>query len=1214
MDEDLNTIEGTADADFLFGSWRDDLILAGPGNDLILARAGNDIVDAGEGNDAVFAGAGDDLVMTGLGSDFADGGRGIDTAQFDGDSTDYRITSFFGLTFVTDLRNGETDTLARFEFLKFDDGLFDIDGNPVASDPEAVDDVATTKEDTAVTIDVLGNDSDPNEDPLTVTEATAANGTVDINTDGTLQYTPPENFSGDDTITYTISDGNGGTSSATVAVRVNGVADTPVVSAPLSLETTDLAPIALSAIDASLVDLDGSESLSIQFDNLPQGAVISNPNTGVEETADANGRIVLAGSVSGFFLQLPAGATENFELQVEVTATELDPVASEAERTATSQFSIDVTVQESPSAQDDVAETKEDTSVQIPVISNDTDSDGDGLTVAATTDGTHGTAAIGPAGTVIYKPNADFSGEDSFTYTVVDPFGNSSTATVRVTVGGVADEPLLSVPDELTTIDRAAIDLSAIVADLVDIDGSESLIINLGGLPPGSTVTNEPGDIRRISGEAAEAAPTIITVGPDGTASIPDSTDGWILLLPSGTTENFEMTVDAVASEADPVLEDDDRTAIATATIPVNVIESLNPQNDVVTIAEDAFIIIRAADNDFGEQLQITGVEPPANGKVQVFDSESIAYQPDANFSGVDVFDYTVVDQFGETATATIRVNTLGTADTPILDAPESLQAIEFTPIDLSAILAELNDLDGSETLRITLRGLPPGAEASTDPTVGAPQTATADANGELSFSGPTAGWQLLLPDDTSEDFVMTIVATATEGGLVVSEDLRSASVEAEINIELVKAAQDDTATTNEDEAVTISVLDNDFGVKRSISEASDGANGTVTIDRDTLIYTPNDDFFGTDVFTYVRREEANFSTATVTVTVNPVNDLPEGAPMIDPNPEVGQTLRVDPRAITDVDGLPTFDTFTYQWEASTNDGATWSAIPGAVDDRFVPTADLAGAILRVVASYVDDGGTPESVPSESTAPVDGGNEDPIAVDDTATTREDRSVTINLLGNDDDPDSDPLTVESFTQPSRGSVDTLPFDSTRLVYTPESLFTGADTFTYTVSDGNGGTDTATVTVNVTPTPPPPFSVIASAVASAIFAASGSEPVSLTELPEGTLLLEDIDDQGDAAAAEIVRVGTPESDVFEFNKGDGNVLILDYQRFAPDEDVIQVSGFGLSFSVLDSDGDGVLSLLDDSVFVNFEQLAINFGDGDVLAVAGVAGLNEDDLLFV
>jgi hypothetical protein len=88
-----------------------------------------------------------------------------------------------------------------------------------------------------------------------------------------------------------------------------------------------------------------------------------------------------------------------------------------------------------------------------------------------------------------------------------------------------------------------------------------------------------------------------------------------------------------------------------------------------------------------------------------------------------------------------------------------------------------------------------------------------------------------------------------------------------------------------------------------------------------------------------------------------------------------------------------------------------------------------------------------------------------VAVDDSDTTPENTPVTIDVLNNDSDPDGDTLTVGSVTQGTHGSVINNGSDVT---YTPDSGFSGTDSFTYTVSDGNGGTDTATVTVTVTKT--------------------------------------------------------------------------------------------------------------------------------------------------
>ena len=100
--------------------------------------------------------------------------------------------------------------------------------NAVNDAPVAKDDSAQTNEDTSVTVNVLGNDGDADGDKLTVTGASAGHGTVVVNADGTLTYTPNANYSGGDTITYSVSDGKGGSDSATVDVTVTPDNDGPV--------------------------------------------------------------------------------------------------------------------------------------------------------------------------------------------------------------------------------------------------------------------------------------------------------------------------------------------------------------------------------------------------------------------------------------------------------------------------------------------------------------------------------------------------------------------------------------------------------------------------------------------------------------------------------------------------------------------------------------------------------------------------------------------------------------------------------------------------------------------------------------------------------------------------------------------------------------------------------------------------------------------------
>ncbi len=92
-------------------------------------------------------------------------------------------------------------------------------------------------------------------------------------------------------------------------------------------------------------------------------------------------------------------------------------------------------------------------------------------------------------------------------------------------------------------------------------------------------------------------------------------------------------------------------------------------------------------------------------------------------------------------------------------------------------------------------------------------------------------------------------------------------------------------------------------------------------------------------------------------------------------------------------------------------------------------------------------------------------NTAPVAANDSYTTAEDTAVTLNVLGNDSDPDGDSLLLWGYTQATNGTVSTDL--SGNLVYTPNANWSGTDTFTYTIRDSNGGIDTATVSVNVTP---------------------------------------------------------------------------------------------------------------------------------------------------
>ena len=192
--------------------------------------------------------------------------------------------------------------------------------------PTAVDDVATTPEDTAVIIDVRSNDTDP-QDPasaLTISDATSPNGTVANNGDGTLTFTPNLNFNGPATITYTVTDTDGNSDDGTVAVTV-----TPVNDAPVAADDVASTPLGTLLEDVPVLandtDVDG-DPLRIVSATSPNGTVTPNddgtldflPNPGF--TGPATITYVVSDRPDGD----PDALTDTGTLTVEVTDGDLD--------------------------------------------------------------------------------------------------------------------------------------------------------------------------------------------------------------------------------------------------------------------------------------------------------------------------------------------------------------------------------------------------------------------------------------------------------------------------------------------------------------------------------------------------------------------------------------------------------------------------------------------------------------------------------------------------------------------------------------------------------------------------------------------------------------------------------------------------------------------------------------------------------------------------
>lgn len=267
--------------------------------------------------------------------------------------------------------------------------------------PVAGNDTATVARNAQGTlINVLANDSDPDNNPLTVTSVTQpANGQVQ-NVGNGVVFTPSQNFTGTTTFNYTISDGQGGTATATVTVTVADAAPTAADDAANTARNT--------AVDVNV----------LANDRDPEGGTL----TITTVTQPANGRAEIVGTQIRYTPNQRFAGTDRFTYTIRDAAG----------NTATANVTITV-ANAAPIAADDAATTQAGVPVTIDVLANDRDPDNDALTIAALGAVANGTARI-EGNRVVYTANAGFNGTESFTYTVRDEFGATATATVRVTV------------------------------------------------------------------------------------------------------------------------------------------------------------------------------------------------------------------------------------------------------------------------------------------------------------------------------------------------------------------------------------------------------------------------------------------------------------------------------------------------------------------------------------------------------------------------------------------------------------------------------------------------------------------------------------------------------------------------------------------------------------------------------------------------------------
>ena len=589
------------------------------------------------------------------------------------------------------------------------------------SNPVATDDTATTDEDVAATIDVLSNDTDVDGDTLSITSVTQPVNGVVANNGTDVTYTPDANFNGTDSFNYIVSDGNGGSDTATVTVTVNPVNDDPAATDDTAVTNEDMS--VLVDVLANDTDIDG-DSLSIASVTQPANGLLVNNGMDVTYTPNPNfnGTDTLNYTVSD-----GNGGTSTATVNITINPVNDNPVAN-----------------------DDTAAADEDVSISINVLSNDTDVDGDQLVVENVTQPANGTVTNNGAD-VTYTPNANFNGTDTFTYTVSDGNGGVDTAMVSVTINPVNDSPTLDIrtdPVEVNEGDTVtrAFTTADVDGDLLTVQSSTGTATALGGgsfewsylADDGPTMITVTVTVSDGQGGTASASfdLTVVNVPPtadfantSGTITAPgsatlsfsgqtdpsqadtnagflysyDCTTAGTFIVSQSTSASFNCLYDTPGVyTARGRIEDKDggfTDLFADVIVEAPANNAPDAQDDLATTDEDTPVTINVLSNDTdadGDPLAIESVTQPTNGIV-TDNGADVTYTPNANFNGTDIFTYTVRDGNGGVDMAAVLVTVNPVNDLPVSN-DDSAVTDEGIAVTIN-VLANDSDVDGDSLI-----------------------------------------------------------------------------------------------------------------------------------------------------------------------------------------------------------------------------------------------------------------------------------------------------------------------------------------------------------------------------------------------------------------------------------------------------------------------------------------------------------------------------------
>ncbi len=860
--------------------------------------------------------------------------------------------------------------------------------------PNAEPDIITTILDADVTFDVLANDSG---NGLVLADFTQPNsGTLVLNEDGTFTYTPEEGFTGTIYFEYTVCDENDFCDTAIVSITVfDAPNQAPTTNNDQAVTTTD-SPVIIDVL-ANDSDPENGE--------LTITDVIQPDSCGVVN-------IIADGSLLEF---VPDETCDPQDVEFEYIVCDLEGACDTA--TVVVAVGLPEPSNNAPEANDDVVEVNMNNTMSINVLSNDSDPDGDVLTVTSLAGGPeNGTAEIDPlTGEIIYTPDTDFVGIDNLLYIVCDDGMPvlCDTAHIEINVGFTGDGPTAN-------------------EDLASTEGGDSVTIDV--------LANDEGTEISVT-EVTQPANGTVEINPDGTITYtPD--EGFI------GDDYFTYTVCDAFNLCD------------TAVVGVQVLDpsvNLAPVggNDVYVLENCDPVELDVLANDVdpeNEGLQILGFSSPDPcGSVELLDeSQTLLYSPicdDECTTNPLSFIYIVCDDSGDFVCDTVDV-VITFDPAPINNNPPTAvndelvtgvdETIDFNVLD--------NDFDINPEDSLVVNSV-------TNPANG---TVVWDEEGNITYT-PNEGFE-------GEDNFFYVVC---DTGFPVLCDTALVTIQVGIDTPNNVVANPDYIMTAVNSPVEIDVIANDEGEGITITGNTEPENGSILFDdiAGTFTYFPNPDFVGTDSFTYtVCDEDGNCDDSFVVIEVFDGPNMPPVGNNDVFSVTPGDTLTVDVLAN---DGDPENGDLTLT-DVILDDDCLEAMIVENQLELIVsdaPECDSTQVSFEYVVCDAEEAcDTVDVIVSIGT---DVSNNPPTGVDEEYTIAPGETIDFNVLADDFDIDGDSIGVSSLTDPANG-IAIWDADGS-VTYTPDSGFTGNDYISYILCDDGSPIlcDTAFVDIFVDP---------------------------------------------------------------------------------------------------------------------------------------------------